>query len=471
MHKLKDIQCKKATPKETIYKLSDSGALHLLVKPDGGKYWRRDYRFCGIRKTMALGAYLAAVFAVLSQLLIASPAFAASESAGATMATVASEAKVTERDGKYYLSKNGELLNATGYDVLDIVAFAGLAEARLGEKYGVLDANTGKVVLPFIYQSVQTDMLDIIGLIEVRKDNLTSFFDSKGRPIKVPAYDAVSNYHNEAGQLLAERAGKLFMLTFSDGQLRSEDAAPKYLPSIIVPPGLRQRPTNPDGPLNGTYVLESYPDLKTAWTAWRKGQLIEPAQPAILVKGDIAYVSFGILADPLLPFMRNTMGACQNEHGVALFDTSQAEGCASAEKPRFHFLRERDGSLRCTDCYAAMQGRWLKLPPTTHSLVGIGIITNTTTNTVSALLHGVTPGAPGALVEAVIPGAPAALAGVKPGDRITAVDGRSTSAMSLTQIRDLLHGQPATSVKLGIERGTQRLELNVERRAIVVEED
>ena len=57
MHKLKDIQCKKATPKETIYKISDGGSLHLLVKPDGGKYWRWDYRFCGIRKTMALGAY------------------------------------------------------------------------------------------------------------------------------------------------------------------------------------------------------------------------------------------------------------------------------------------------------------------------------------------------------------------------------------------------------------------------------
>jgi len=413
IHKLKDIQCKKAT----------------LI--------------------------FAAAFAVLSQLLIASPAFAAGESASATTTAVASQ--VIEHAGKYYLYKNGKPLNATGYDLLDIEV-PGLAEARLGEKYGVLDANTGEVVLPFIYQSVQTETLDTIGLIEVRKDNLTTFVDSKARPIKVPAYDAVANYFIEPGQLLAERAGKLFMLMFSEGQLRSEDAAPKYRPSIIVPPGLRQRPANPDGPLNGTYVFESYPDLKTAWAGWRKGELIEPAQPAIMVKGDIAYVSFSILADPRLPFMRNTMGACQNEQGLELFDTSQAVGCASAEKPMFTFLRERDGSLKCTDCFTAIQGRWLKLPATTQSFVGIGV-------SIAA------PNSTGALVDAVLPGAPAALAGVKPGDRITTIDGQLTSAMSLAQITDLLRGQPATSVRLGIERGTQHLELNVERRAIVVEAD
>ncbi|MQR01270.1 PDZ domain-containing protein [Glaciimonas sp. GS1] len=386
---------------------------------------------------------LAAAFALLSQILIASPAFAASESAGATMAAVASQ--VTERDGKYYLYKNGKPLNDAGYDRLDI-EFPDLAETRLGSQYGVLDANTGELVLPFIYQSVRTETLNTIGLIEVRKDNLTSFVDSKGQPVKAPAYDVVADF-NEAGQRLAERAGKFFMLTFRDGQLRSEEVAPQYLPSIILPPGLRQRPVNPDGPLNGTYVAASYPDLKRAWAAWRKGQLIEPAQPAIVVKGDIAYVSFGILADSRLPMMRNTMGVCQNEQGLTLFDTSRPEGCTSAERPIFRFRRERDGSLQCTDCYTAMQGKWLKLPVATQSLVGIGIAITMPLNST------------GALVRAVIPGAPAELTGVKPGDRITMIDDRSTSAMSLNQITDLIRGQPATSVRLGIERETQRLEL------------
>jgi len=55
MHRIKDIQHRKAAPKEKAYKIADGGSLHLLIKPDRGKYWRWDYRFCGIRKTMSLG--------------------------------------------------------------------------------------------------------------------------------------------------------------------------------------------------------------------------------------------------------------------------------------------------------------------------------------------------------------------------------------------------------------------------------
>ena len=38
-------------------KLSDSGGLHLLVAPNGGRYWRYSYRFNGKQKTLALGVY------------------------------------------------------------------------------------------------------------------------------------------------------------------------------------------------------------------------------------------------------------------------------------------------------------------------------------------------------------------------------------------------------------------------------
>jgi integrase len=39
------------------YKLSDGGGMYLLVKLDGGRYWRLDYRFAGKRRTLALGVY------------------------------------------------------------------------------------------------------------------------------------------------------------------------------------------------------------------------------------------------------------------------------------------------------------------------------------------------------------------------------------------------------------------------------
>jgi hypothetical protein len=31
--------------------------MYLLLKPDGGRYWRLDYRFARKRKTLALGVY------------------------------------------------------------------------------------------------------------------------------------------------------------------------------------------------------------------------------------------------------------------------------------------------------------------------------------------------------------------------------------------------------------------------------
>ena len=39
------------------YKMSDSGGLHLLITPAGGKLWRWKYRFDGAEKSMALGRY------------------------------------------------------------------------------------------------------------------------------------------------------------------------------------------------------------------------------------------------------------------------------------------------------------------------------------------------------------------------------------------------------------------------------
>ncbi len=44
-------------PADKPLKLADGGGMYLLVKPDGSRYWRLDYRFGGKRKTLALGVY------------------------------------------------------------------------------------------------------------------------------------------------------------------------------------------------------------------------------------------------------------------------------------------------------------------------------------------------------------------------------------------------------------------------------
>jgi len=46
-----------AETKGKAYKLSDGGGMHLLMHPNGSKYWRIDYRFGGKQKSISLGVY------------------------------------------------------------------------------------------------------------------------------------------------------------------------------------------------------------------------------------------------------------------------------------------------------------------------------------------------------------------------------------------------------------------------------
>lgn len=55
---LSDTAIKKLKPREDkAFKVSDEKGMYLLVRPNGSKYFRFDYRFEGKRKTLALGIY------------------------------------------------------------------------------------------------------------------------------------------------------------------------------------------------------------------------------------------------------------------------------------------------------------------------------------------------------------------------------------------------------------------------------
>jgi len=54
---LTDIQIRNAKPQEKPYKIADAKGMYLMVTPSGGKLWRLNYRFAGLRKTLAIGAY------------------------------------------------------------------------------------------------------------------------------------------------------------------------------------------------------------------------------------------------------------------------------------------------------------------------------------------------------------------------------------------------------------------------------
>ena len=54
---LTDTAVRNAKRRGKPQKLSDGGGLHLLVNPDGARYWRVAYRYQGRQKTLALGVY------------------------------------------------------------------------------------------------------------------------------------------------------------------------------------------------------------------------------------------------------------------------------------------------------------------------------------------------------------------------------------------------------------------------------
>jgi diguanylate cyclase (GGDEF)-like protein/PAS domain S-box-containing protein len=54
---LTESRIRQARPADKPVKLADGGGMYLLLRPDGARYWRLDYRFEGKRKTLALGVY------------------------------------------------------------------------------------------------------------------------------------------------------------------------------------------------------------------------------------------------------------------------------------------------------------------------------------------------------------------------------------------------------------------------------
>ncbi len=55
--RLTDLQVKNAKPSDKLRKLSDGRGLQLWITPQGGKYWRFEYRHLGKRKLLSLGVY------------------------------------------------------------------------------------------------------------------------------------------------------------------------------------------------------------------------------------------------------------------------------------------------------------------------------------------------------------------------------------------------------------------------------
>lgn len=54
---LKELEVRYVTKRQKDYKLADGEGLYVLVRPNGSKLWRLEYRFGGKKKLLSIGAY------------------------------------------------------------------------------------------------------------------------------------------------------------------------------------------------------------------------------------------------------------------------------------------------------------------------------------------------------------------------------------------------------------------------------
>lgn len=78
----------------------------------------------------------------------------------------------------------------------------------------------------------------------------------------------------------------------------------------------------------------------------------------------------------------------------------------------------------------------------------------------------VAPARAGLLIQNVIAGAPAARGGIRPGDVITAVNGRSLNGLGVNSATALIHGRDGTRVRLTIARGGHSFQVTLTRQEI-----
>ncbi|WP_255988139.1 PDZ domain-containing protein [Chitinolyticbacter albus] len=361
---------------------------------------------------------------------------------------------------QYMLQKSGKPLTGERYDELihDDHESPDFVLARRGTAWGMLDATSGKLRIPIRYDWIDPLPYYQIELVGVGLDNKVGFVDRNGRILVPPRYDAIGPISSYYQQAFAERQGQLFSLHFADGQLQREQAAPDFYPYVVLPPSLRTQPQRVAGLHNGTYVADRYPDLYAAWQGWRRGELRDIGQPAIVVRGDIAYVSFGVIRSADLPLMPNTMQACQSEAGVSLWAELDATQCDGPQDDAlFHLKREADGALVCEDCYAALPKRWIALDEQPTRFAGIGVV----------LQRGADQQA--LEIREVLPDGPAAASGVKAGDIITGIGGRDSAGLTVGAASELIRGKVDTTLSLTLTRAGQPLTLNIVRRPITLD--
>ena len=377
--------------------------------------------------------------------------------------------KVTTEDSpsKYkqgYFDEHGKVLIPVIYDALTRISNDGsepTALAKRNGKYGYINIESGKIMIPVEYAALYVDSLMTDaqgkGIAIALKNNKRGILSTDGKVLVPFEFDAIGDVTPDRG-ILAERGGKLVQLNFKNGDYTGTSEVTTEYSSNFVPRPMAS--INP-APFDGLYVAEDYPTMKSAWDAWKAGTLRWIAIPSLQVNGKQAYVSFGLFAKSGLPLLRNVLDVTRSAEGFALMTEADDPEAGQRASKEFLSFKEEQGRMVCAQCAEwNLPVRWRLLPaekPQEFGGIGVAIKRLRTDDS-------------GVTVLDVLDNGPASKAGLQAGDVITHIDGNAVAEDSMEQARDKLRGKAGTHVRLSVVRNGNPLpeEIVVERAIVAI---
>jgi PDZ domain/WG containing repeat len=392
-----------------------------------------------------------------------------------------------------YINVNGKVVIPVIYDYLERISNMGGEPtnlAKLNGKYGYINIVTGRILIPFEYDSLHIDSLNIDmngqGIVVAQKNKKFGVLATNGKILAPFEFDKIGDIsyakfkdiEADIKIAIAEKNGELVELKFKNNQYLgvSESSKPINIEysSNFVP---RRVSSINAKPLDGMYAAtDDYPDMKAAWNAAQANKLRWVAIPSVQIENGKAYVAFGQFDEGMSVLMPNELQATYQKNGFTIFDDMEDASGKRVPKTSFKFT-EQNGVMICSECASYdMPVRWHKVQTKkSAAFVGIGVAIQKRQSdpfTVGYAGEDVSPEVREKLLKAqktnsianginqdayievieVLKNGPAEKAGLKNGDLISQIDEMVTLEISIAQATNAIKGAAGTKVKLYIVR-------------------
>lgn len=372
---------------------------------------------------------------------------------------------ITDEKSKFgFFDEAGKEVIPVIYDYMERISNMGdepVNVVKKNGKYGYINLITGKLMIPVEYDRLSIDSLNTDakgnGIAVALKNNKYGVLSTNGNVVVPFEFDGISDVESldgvASGASLAEKNGKLVLIRFDHGKYMGTSDAPNIYSSRFAPhPAASINPK----PFDGLYKAVDYPDMKSAWDAWKQNKLRWVAMPSIQINGDLAYVAFGQFVEAdRLGFQPNEMGASKQKNGFTVTTDFYDEKKKKNVRTNFFSFTQNGEDMVCNECAASnLPVRWrLVKSDKPLEFAGIGVA-----------IDRLMPSDDFIIVREVLANGPSDKAGLKAGDNIVGIDGVPVSRYkTLEEVTKVLRGIVGTKVKLKYIRHGHASEVEIER--------